>query len=314
MENQKKYPIKVVSKMTGLTVHAIRMWEKRYKLVEPSRTPSNRRLYSDQDIQRLRLLKQATDLGYGISQVAGLDSTELEKLVSALQQAPQGNQSNLSLPAIEANLHDSFQESLKAIQSLNAVQLENILLDAAVSFSQPVILENLILPLIEKVGVSWQNGMMRIYHEHLATNVIRKFLLDQLTATRIPPSAPGMIVTTPAGQTHELGALIAALIAATQGWNVTYLGANLPVEDIAAVIKEKNARILLLSLVYPLQDPKLEKELIRLREIIGKEITIIVGGRAVNSYLPVLQSINAFIFTDYSQFRKHLSARDDRDQ
>ena len=309
MENQKKYPIKVVSKMTGLTVHAIRMWEKRYKLVEPSRTPSNRRLYSDQDIQRLRLLKQATALGYGISQVAGLDNTELEKLVSVLQPTLQGNQPDLPLPAIEADLHACFQESLKAIQSLNAVQLENILLDAAVSFSQPVILENLILPLIQNVGVSWQNGVLRIYHEHLATTVIRKFLLDQLSATRIPPSAPGMIVTTPAGQTHELGALIAALIAATQGWNVTYLGANLPVEDIAAAIKEKNAQSLLLSLVYPLKDPKLEKELSRLRQLIGKEISIIVGGRAVNSYLPVLQSINAFIFTDYSQLRQHLGAQ-----
>jgi DNA-binding transcriptional MerR regulator/methylmalonyl-CoA mutase cobalamin-binding subunit len=314
MEKQKKYPIKVVAKMTGLTVHAIRMWEKRYKLVEPDRTASNRRLYSEQDIQRLRLLKQATDMGYGISQVAAMDSNELEQLVLALQQAPQRNQSDLSSPAIEANLQTSFQESLKAIQSLNAIQLENILLDAAVSFSQPVILENLILPLIQNVGVSWQNGVLRIYHEHLATSVIRKFLLDQLSAIRLPPSAPDMIVTTPAGQTHELGALIAALIAVTQGWNVTYLGASLPVEDIAAVIKEKNAQSLLLSLVYPLQDPKLEKELARLREIIGKEITIIVGGRAVNSYLPVLQSIDAIIYTDFSQLRKYLSTRETRDQ
>lgn len=296
--------------MTGLTVHVIRMWEKRYKLVEPERTPSNRRLYSEQDIHRLRLLKKATELGYGISQVAGLDSTELEKLVKDLQPSPDTGQSQLPMTATETDLQKIYQQSWEAVKSLNAPKLENILVEALVSFSQPVILENLILPLINNLGISWQNGTMRIYHEHLASSVIRKFLLDQLSATTVPSSAPRLIVTTPTGQNHELGALIAALTAAAQGWNVTYLGANLPAEEIAAAINEKDAQSLLLSLVYPAQDPNLDKELSRLRQMTAKELIIIAGGRAVNSYLPVLHSIEALIFTNFSQLRQYLSAEE----
>ena len=80
MDKDSIYTIRYVSQRTGLTSHVIRAWEKRYKAVVPYRSPKNRRLYSEEDVQRLQLLKSATDAGHSISQVAQLDSKELADL------------------------------------------------------------------------------------------------------------------------------------------------------------------------------------------------------------------------------------------
>ena len=81
MENEKRFPIKIVAQRTGLSVHAIRVWEKRYQIVTPFRTETNRRLYSEEDIERLRLLNLATKSGYSISSVADLDHKALRDLL-----------------------------------------------------------------------------------------------------------------------------------------------------------------------------------------------------------------------------------------
>ena len=80
MKNKNLYPIRYVSQRTGLTPHVIRAWEKRYHTVVPQRSPKNRRLYCEDDVQRLQLLKKLTEAGHSISQVAPLDSKELKNL------------------------------------------------------------------------------------------------------------------------------------------------------------------------------------------------------------------------------------------
>ncbi len=77
-----KYPIKVVSQMTGLSVHVIRAWEKRYNVVEPERTNTNRRLYSEEDIEKLKLLNNVLHEGHSIGGVANLSLNELKNLLS----------------------------------------------------------------------------------------------------------------------------------------------------------------------------------------------------------------------------------------
>ena len=82
------YPIKVAVRRTGLTAHAIRVWEKRYSAVTPVRTPTNRRLYSEADIERLQLLRRATLAGHSIGQIAGLPIDDLRTLVAREEAAP----------------------------------------------------------------------------------------------------------------------------------------------------------------------------------------------------------------------------------
>lgn len=302
MEIKKTYPIKVVSVKTGLSIHVIRVWEKRYKAIVPDRTETNRRLYTEADIQKLLLLKQAIQQGYNIGSVAGFSITELKELVTK-------NLSGLTKPdklseAGEREVIEYINDCLLAIKNFNARGFEQTLLNASLQLSQPVFIEKMIVPLVYRIGELWHGGELRIMHEHMATAVIKTFLENMRNNYRIDENAPAIIATTPVGQLHELGALILSLVAAADGWNVTYLGPNLPADEIAAAVVEKKASAVMLSIVYPSDDYNLKQDLLKLKEILPTGTSIIVGGRLVKNYAVEFTRIEASIVEDLAGFRK----------
>jgi methylmalonyl-CoA mutase cobalamin-binding subunit len=115
-----------------------------------------------------------------------------------------------------------------------------------------------------------------------------------------------MIVSTPIGQLHELGALLAAIMAELKGWQVTYLGANLPAEEIAAGVKYTNARALTISLSFASDDHIVPKELRRLKKLIGNNVALIAGGRAAGHYEAVLNEVGVLNIQSYEHFREIL--------
>ena len=139
---------------------------------------------------------------------------------------------------------------MAAVQGLDAIALESVLLRARVALSHTVFLEALIVPMMQTIGDLWRDGSLRIMHEHLASAIVRTLLGGLATPASLSPMRP-IIITTPAGQLHEIGALIAASIAGVEGWRVTYLGPNLPAEDVAAAVQQDPARVIGLSIIYP---------------------------------------------------------------
>lgn len=299
------YPIKVVVRRTGLTPHVIRMWEKRYRAVIPQRTQTNRRLYTEADITRLALLRRATLAGHSISQIARLSTEELLPLVRA------DTVENPELPhngqAVDPTSPTMYLEAcLEAAQRLDAEALEATCMRAAVACGQAVLLEKIIVPLMEHIGESWRDGKVRIAHEHLTSVVVRTFLESMRGAFKIPSSAPSMVVTTPAGQLHEFGALIAAFSSAAEGWRVTYLGPNLPAEEIAGAARQVQARVVCLSIVYPPDDPHLAQELLRIRRYLTDDVMLMIGGRAAGNYH--LEMHGTFYINNLSEFRGQLES------
>ena len=119
-------------------------------------------------------------------------------------------------------------------------------------------------------------------------------------------SAPTLVVTTPVGQWHEIGALMVASTAAAGGWRVTYLGTNLPAEEIAAAVQHQAAKAVALSIVYPADDPRIREELINLRRYLGHEVNLVVGGRGSVGYKEVLDDIGAVYLCDMTGLREHM--------
>jgi methylmalonyl-CoA mutase cobalamin-binding subunit len=140
----------------------------------------------------------------------------------------------------------------------------------------------------------------------MASSVVRSFLGGLRGAYHPEISAPHVVVTTPARQRHELGALLAAATAAGEGWQVTYLGPDLPPEEIAAAAVQKGARAVALSLTYPPDDPILVDDLRRLRRLLGPRTALIVGGRACAAYNAVLQEIGCVRVEDLAGLRDEL--------
>ena len=197
---------------------------------------------------------------------------------------------------------------MAAVEQLDAMALETALMRARVALSHTAFIETLIMPLMQNIGELWREGALRIMHEHLASAIVRTLLGGLVTAVGLPPTAPHCIVTTPAGQWHEIGALIVASVASTEGWRVTYLGPNLPAEDIAAAAQQHHARAVALSIVYPPDDPHLPQELARLRQYLSPQVAVLVGGRAAAGYQESLQRIGAILPSDLAEFRVHLEA------
>ncbi|MEW6146193.1 MAG: MerR family transcriptional regulator [Thermodesulfobacteriota bacterium] len=298
--------MKAASRMTGLTPHAIRAWERRYGVVTPGRDSNNRRFYRESDIERLALLQKATGAGHPISQVAGYSKEELQEIVGAMnvidmpsrkpvetfRQAPAAG--DLSIVRDFESYMDGI---LAAVERMDRKSLEEILIAVETEVGRNALLERVVVPIMERIGDLWRKGELRISHEHLATQAVRTFLGGLLALQKTFPGAPHVVVTTPSDQVHELGALSAAVAAASEGWNVTYLGPSLPSEEIAGAVAYNGSKALVLSLIYPESDPLVARELRKLRRYLPG-LPIIVGGRARQSYSQVLGEIDAVVVND----------------
>jgi DNA-binding transcriptional MerR regulator/methylmalonyl-CoA mutase cobalamin-binding subunit len=303
---EERHPMRLVVLRTGLTPDLLRAWEKRYGVVEPVRSQGGQRLYSDADVERLSLLARAVNGGRAIGQIAKLPLPELQRIVEKDASAPR------VAPAGPANAggsesRESVQaEALAAINRFDAAELEATLRGAALRLGMDEMLDGVIGPLFSTIGARWHAGLLSPAHEHLATAVVRRTLTWMMENGTPPPTAPALVVATPAGQAHELGAMLAAAAASSQGWRVVYLGANLPASEIAVVANHTRASAVALSLVHPAHDPAIDGALRELRAALPAGTAIVAGGTAAASYAHALAAVGASRFGSIRELRTWL--------
>lgn len=305
-----RHPLRVVVNRTGLSPDLLRAWERRYGAVRPTRTPGGQRVYSDRDIERLRLLHRVTLGGRAIGQVAELPTEQLELLVredEAAQLVPRPHGSGTTARSAAG---DFVGACLGAIERLDAPALESTLKRAALSLSSNQLIDTVIAPLLTRVGDLWHDGTLRPAHEHLASAIVHRILSWVIETFEIAEGAPLVVVGTPASLLHELGALLAAAAAAGEGWRVVYLGPNLPADEIAAVARDTGAQLVALSVIHPARDPHVAAQLQQLALALGPDVPLAVGGAAAPSYEPQLARLaNARLLSDLDAFRAFLRMR-----
>ncbi|MDD5274868.1 MAG: MerR family transcriptional regulator [Methylovulum sp.] len=307
-DNSANYLISTVAKRSGVKSELVRAWERRYQAVTPSRTAGGHRVYTDQDIARLKLLNQATNYGHSISQIARLSLDELNTL---LKKEPNvAPQIPISLPPVTSDrrylAEDYVEKCYAAVLIFDAKALESHFENAIVELGTEAFIEHLLTPLLTQIGERWRAGELRPVHEHMTSSIIRSLTYILRNNNPCSPDAPTMTVTTPIGQLHELGALLASIIAELKGWKVTYLGANLPAEEIAAAVKFTHARAVTLSISFSTDDHIVAKELRRLKKLIGPQVALIVGGRSAGHYQAVLDEVGVLHVKNYDHFRQLL--------
>jgi len=300
------HPIKVVARLTGLSPFVIRIWEQRYGAVKPERTGANRRLYSDQQVERLKLLRAVTQAGHNIGLIAQWPTEMLRKQASESSHVfPFSNRTGPSTPASGDSL---AAECVAAMKALDAKAFDDALKHGAMALGTMGLLQRVVAPLAQMIGELWIDGSITVAHEHLATSVLRTFLLNAARPFGENNQSPRLVVATPAGQLHELGALLVAAVATHLDWQITYLGASLPAPEIAGAARQSRARAVALSLVYPEDDSRLETELKLLRELLPADVAILAGGRAMPAYHDTLQHIGAAPTGDLSDLATKLEA------
>ncbi|MDA8527789.1 MerR family transcriptional regulator [Opitutaceae bacterium] len=306
-----RYSIKIASERSGVSSHLIRMWEKRYGALSPDRTETNRRLYSDENVERLSMLHSCTQAGHRIGNVATLPTDTLRQLSqeSAGRTAKDdGATPPEALSAAAQTLPPEIVEAFKAVENMDVDALQRSLDKASLALGYQGMLTKIVVPLMQNIGRLWCEGELTGAYEHFASSALRTYLLGQVQSYAPSRSSPAIITVTPAGQLHEFGAVITAAAAGSAGWHVIHLGSSLPAAEIAGAAIRAEARLVALSLVHPPDDADLPAQLRMLRRLLPSRVGIVAGGRACESYREALTEIQAEVVTDIDQFYETLSA------
>lgn len=257
--------IGMAAELTGLTKETLRKWEDRYGFPIPTRNAAGRRAYTDGQISWLRTLKNLLDQGVAPRFIVGLTHTELQSFMHAREvpdDAPVG--------AISRNW------------TLNSPALFRSELERAISQHGLGHVVTEYLPAIQhKIGAGWATGELAIWEEHLATEVISRVLRIAIADLPNDRIGPKVLLTTAPGELHTMGLLMLEAAMSEQQADCLYVGAELPLEEIAKMSRAHHVQIVALSFSSGYPRRKIVPFLTRLRNELPGEVDIWVGGGAV---------------------------------
>jgi methanogenic corrinoid protein MtbC1 len=290
--------VRAVIARTGLTADVLRAWERRYGAVRPRRSPGGQRRYSEEDVARLGLMRRATLGGHSIAGIARLDLPALEALVLEPPAMPDGAPPEAA-DALVAAL-------LAATERLDAEGLEAVLKRGVFALGGAALVDHVVGRFLREVGARWQHGTLSPAHEHLASAIVRRVLAWITEAYVAGAEAPCLVVATPAGELHELGAMLVAAAAAEEGWRVVYLGASLPAAHVADAAAQVGARAVALSAVHA--DRPALHELGAVARALPHGVALLAGGAAAGRHGEVLRDAGVRVLPDIPALRRALRA------
>ena len=301
MPESPPHPIQVAARRSGLSVELIRAWERRYRAVVPQRTRNHRRLYRDDDIERLRLLACATKTGRRISDIASLSDSELETMMKEDEQAI------LSAPVLSSSrprtdtVMEYFEQCIKAIDTLDPIRLAQILNDAEKNLVELFMQEDLIAPLIQYMQDECRQGSLRMAQKHMAEGVIRGHFLNYVMR---PGTSPDLSVVVAGGLTcaDELPLLRLAVATRAYGWQPVFLGSGLSADEIAYATEHSQALCTVIS-AHPAEDALLPNELRKLRRATPEDHPILLHGPNLSWFKAVIDEVQIIPAQTFGELR-----------
>ena len=252
------YSIKDIEKLSGIKAHTIRIWEKRYRLVEPKRTDTNIRYYDDQDLKKLLNVALLNRNGHRISQIANLGVEELNKKIQNLSNEHRDNESRID-------------DLIISMIEMDERQFEKVLSTAIMQSG----FENTILytlyPFFEKIGILWLTGAINPAQEHFISNLVRQKLIVAIDGIvdRSDANNKHFVLFLPENELHELGLLFKAYLLKKRGHKITYLGQSVPFEDIKKVSDLLNPDYFVTSFYTAITGESINDYLKKLSENLG---------------------------------------------
>lgn len=254
-----KYSVKAITTLTGLTPETLRAWERRYAGITPARSENGRRLYSQQELEKLTLLADLTRKGHSIGKIANLSSDALREL----QQAQNIRQDAGGPPLLE--------QIVEALSDYRIDRCEHLLKRAMLAYEPLQYACEVLMPALGKVGDLWHEEKLNVAQEHMFSSCIKRIVLS-MTHNLHSTSAggPAMLFATPSAERHEFGILLSCLLAASLRYRCYYLGADLPGNDIVEAIRHLRPNIIVLGM---LQTPPAPLTVEQLQIIAAAEAT-----------------------------------------
>lgn len=281
-----RYSIKELEKLSGIKAHTIRIWEKRYDLIEPDRTETNIRYYSDNDLKKIINVSILNANGWKISKIAAMSGDTINQEVLRLTQQ-----------STEFAVH--IDQLIIAMTDLDEEYFERTLSGLIFRFSFEQTVTEIIYPFLEKIGVLWQTENISPAHEHFISNLIRQKLMVAIDSLPIPSkTAKRAVLFLPEHELHEMGLLFGYYLLRKAGVRVLYLGQAVPFKDLENVYDIFQPEILLTSLTTSVPSLFVSDLLSRLTHDFAKS-KIFITGRQTSETMPMAENVQ--ILTDFRQ-------------
>lgn len=264
------YPMRTIASLTGVNPVTLRAWERRYGLIKPQRTNKGHRLYTEQDVAKIRRVVELLQQGFAISQVGKI----LERS-SEIDPAPQ----------IEAN-NDYWAnyraDMLAAIEAYDEALLDGLYNDALSLYPHDLINTQLSTPLLRQLGQHWKDSADGIAREHFFTLYLRNKLGSRIHHTGLQSKGPLLLISCLPGEQHEVGMLMFAVNAVSHGFRVLLLGANIPLQQLPAVVSKRPCAAIVLSATTRPTEMVISEQLPSLVSQVS--IPVFIGGAAAERY------------------------------
>ncbi len=291
------YRIHRFSKLTGLSPHVIRAWEKRYDLVSPTRGKNRYRQYTDEDVRFFRYLKGETDKGKPIG--------------SLVEQGREELLARSKVAYVESNRVEPVAESLvaelvEAISSYDLNFFERKINGALAVIPFEDALQRFLFPLLEQVGDLWHKGTISVAQEHYVSNLVKQKIISAMNQLRIVEYGPKVVVACPQEEVHELGALTVAHLCAARGCRIYYLGLGLPIEELAEYCSAVGSSLMLFSLTAGVSDEVAENLAHALATEIIPLCSVGIGGQGAIVHASRFEKEKITVYRNIQELEIHL--------
>lgn len=265
------YTIKDLEQISGIKAHTIRIWEQRYQFLQPQRTETNIRSYSGEELKVILNVSLLNKYGFKISHIDKMSAAEMEEKILGLNQ-------------LDAEKERVVNALIKDMVSLDMISFERQLDNYIANKGIEKTITEIIFSFLERVGVLWITNHINPAQEHLASNLIRQKLFYGIEKLpKMNPSGKLVVLFMPEGEYHEIGLLFVHFLLKSKGYNVDYLGTNVPLVDLKYLTEYKKVDYLYAHITAPIKGFKMNKFMEQLSQI-NTKIPVILTGQMMQEY------------------------------
>lgn len=280
-----------VAKLTGLSKDVIRVWERRFEILKPSRGANRYRNYSDDDVALLRFLKEQLDAGGSIGEMAKLGREEL--LGRARATAPR-------VSFVDNTFSRLLRELLSALNPFNRVIFEKRLNGAVAVVPFEEALHGILLPLQEQVGQLWHESQIDVSIEHYVTKHIQQKIFSAMNQLPVAEFGAKVVVACPPGEEHDIAALTVTYRCRVRGCRVYHLGANVPVASLANLCGRVEPDLTIMSFPLALSDDMATELIQALADEVSPVSNLAVGGHGAIAMRDVFERSHIEVLEDFT--------------
>lgn len=296
------YPIRTVSRLTGVPAVTLRAWERRHGILHPTRTDKGHRLYTEGDVDRVRQVVALLERGVAVGQAGSLLAPEERE--TAADAAPGMAPPRAPEPApASVQIGDPWpgyvEGMLAGARQFDTLALDTIYNDALSLYPIDRVSQYLTRPVLERLGAEWPDQEASIAREHFFSNFLRNKLGVRFHHLNALSQGPRLVAACPSGEYHDLGLLQFALAAAGQGYRLVMLGADVPEAEIASAVHIAAGRAVLLSVSARAEPETLARQVATLVAL--TPVPVLVGGAAADLWPQLIQAAGARVLgTDFN--------------